>query len=70
MKRRNIICLLLMAILYSCSLDYENTETINPDNVWSNKTMINSFLTDIYGRMLPGWPINANGTDEGMNNPT
>ena len=69
--KRNIICSLLLAVLCgSCSLDYENTGTINPDNVWQDETMINSFLTDIYGRMLPGWPINANNTDEGMNGPT
>lgn len=70
MKRKNIIYCLFLAILCSCSLDYENSGTINPDNVWSDKTMINSFLTDIYGRMLPGWPISANNTDEGMNGPT
>lgn len=70
MKRKNIIYCLFLAIFCSCSLDYENSGTINPDNVWSDKTMINSFLTDIYGRMLPGWPISANNTDEGMNGPT
>lgn len=70
MKRNIIIFSLLLATLYGCSLDYENTGTINPGNVWTDKTMVNSFLTDIYGRMMPGWPISANGTDEGMNGPT
>lgn len=70
MKLKNSIYSLLLVIFCSCSLDYENSGTINPDNVWSDKTMINSFLTDVYGRMLPGWPINANNTDEGMNGPT
>lgn len=70
MKRKNIIVSLFLVILCSCSLDYENSETINPENVWTDKTMVNSFLTDIYGRMLPGWPVSANNTDEGMNGPT
>lgn len=70
MKRKNIIFSLFLVILFSCSLDYENSETINPGNVWTDKTMVNSFLTDIYGRMLPGWPVSANNTDEGMNGPT
>lgn len=70
MKQKNILLCLFLAVFFSCSLDYENTGAISPDNVWTDKKMINSFLTDIYGRMLPGWPINANGTDEGMNGPT
>lgn len=70
MKRNKICSLLLAAICGSCSLDYENTGTINPDNVWQNETMINAFLTNIYGKMLPGWPVSANNTDEGMNGPT
>lgn len=70
MKPNIIVVSLFLATLCGCSLDYENTGTINPGNVWTDKTMINSFLTDIYGRMTPGWPIAANGTDEGMNGPT
>lgn len=62
-------CFLLLG-MESCDLDYENEGTINPDNVWTDKTMITGFLTDIYGNMLPGWPISANNTDEGMNGPT
>ena len=70
MKIRTIIYSILLAMTSSCSLDYQNTATISPENVWTDKTMINAFLSDIYGRMLPGWPISANGTDEGMNGPT
>lgn len=71
MINKSIILLnLFLFLLVGCSLDYKNTGVINPDNVWKDKAMINSFLTDIYGSMLPGWPINANGTDEGMNGPT
>lgn len=69
MKTKNILCSLLLILLCGCSLDYENTSVINPENVWKDKTMINAFLTDIYGRMMPGWPISANNTDEGMNGP-
>lgn len=60
---------LLMLGMNSCSLDYENTGAISPDNVWTDKKMINGFLNDIYGRMTPGWPINANNTDEGIDGP-
>lgn len=71
MIRKNILLAgCCFALLGGCSLDYENTGVINPDNVWTDKTMITSFLTDIYGNMLPGWPISANNTDEGMNGPT
>lgn len=71
MKPKKIIYSAITALLLSgCSLDYQNTDTITPDNVWSDKVMINAFMSDIYGRMSPGWPIAANGTDEGMNGPT
>lgn len=67
---KNILILGLFLLgMNSCSLDYENKGAITPDNVWSDKAMITGFLDDIYGRMTPGWPQNANNTDEGMNNP-
>ncbi len=71
MKKKNILVGLCCSLLLSaCSLDYENTEAITPDAVWKDPTMINAFLYDIYGNMMPGWPITANNTDEGMNGPT
>ena len=71
MKKKNIIVGLFCSLLLgSCSLDYENTSTITPDGVWENPDMVNAFLTNIYGSMMPGWPISANNTDEGMNGPT
>lgn len=57
-----------MALLVqSCNLDYQNTTAISPDNVWTDKVMINAFLNDIHGSMMPGWPINGNDSDEGFN---
>lgn len=71
MKKKNIIVGLFCSLLLgSCSLDYENTNAITPDGVWENPDMVNAFLTNIYGSMMPGWPISANNTDEGMNGPT
>lgn len=71
MKKKNILVGLCCSLLLSaCSLDYENTEAITPDAVWKDSKMINAFLNDIYGNMMPGWPITANNTDEGMNGPT
>ena len=69
MKKNILLLGLLLLGMGSCSLDYENTGAISPDNVWSNKIMIDGFLNDIYGRMNPEWPRNANNTDEGMNIP-
>lgn len=71
MKKKNILVGLCCSLLLcACSLDYENTEAITPDAVWKDPTMINAFLYDIYGNMMPGWPITANNTDEGMNGTT
>ena len=71
MNKKNILVGLCCSLLLSaCSLDYENTEAITPDAVWKDPKMINAFLNDIYGNMMPGWPITASNTDEGMNGPT
>ncbi len=61
------VCLGLFCLLTvsSCDLNYENTAAINPDNVWKNPVMINSFLTDIYGGMTPEWA--GGGADESIN---
>lgn len=67
MKRNIFAFCLSLILLCGCDLDYTNTGVISPDNVWSDKTMINAFLTDIYGRMMPGWTYPQNGTDEAMN---
>lgn len=69
MKKNIIVGLFCSLFLGSCSLDYENTEAITPDGVWENADMISAFLTNIYGSMMPGWPVSANNTDEGMNGP-
>lgn len=70
MKKKNILLAgLLLLGMAGCSLDYENTGAISPDDVWKKKDMIDGFLNDIYGRMNPEWPRNANNTDEGMNLP-
>ncbi|MEZ3598284.1 MAG: RagB/SusD family nutrient uptake outer membrane protein [Paramuribaculum sp.] len=61
---------LSLCSLTGCDLDYTNTGAISPDNVWTDQEMISAFLTDIYGSSMPGWPTNANNTDEGMNGPT
>lgn len=67
MKRNIFAFCLSLILLCGCDLDYTNTGAISPDNVWSDKTMINAFLTDIYGNKMPGWSYPQNGTDEAMN---
>ncbi|RPD39940.1 RagB/SusD family nutrient uptake outer membrane protein [Chitinophaga barathri] len=49
-------------------LDYENNNNLNPETVWKDSAMIKAFLSDIYGRMMPGWPFNGNSSDEGISN--
>ncbi|PSL44692.1 putative outer membrane starch-binding protein [Chitinophaga niastensis] len=49
-------------------LDYANQNNLNPNNVWSDSTMIGAFLSDIYGGMMPGWPVSGVNTDEGISN--
>ncbi|HEY9257254.1 RagB/SusD family nutrient uptake outer membrane protein [Chitinophaga sp.] len=64
-------CLLVALILISqaCKkgLDYKNEDAIVPDNVWTDPNMINTYLNDIYGAQMPGWPINGADSDEGLN---
>lgn len=67
MKLLYSVSLGLLLSMAGCSLDYENTSAINPDNVWNSEEMITAFLTDIAGGMMPGWPMDANDSDEGMN---
>lgn len=55
--------------MVSCELDYENTNAINPDNVWSDPTMIKSYVSNIHGGMMPGWPINGHDSDEAVTGP-
>jgi hypothetical protein len=58
--------LFVLLLITACSkLDYKNTSVINPDNVWNDKNLINGFLTDIHGSMMPGWTYD-NSADEGM----
>ena len=71
MKRIKLLAgLLSVFLMYGCSLDYENKGSITPDGVWNNPEMIDAFLANIYGNMMPGWPIASNNTDEGMNGVT
>lgn len=56
-----------MILLTACNLDYEDVSAINPANVWNDKNMINSYLTDIHGGLMPGWPFfGGNNNDEGF----
>ena len=60
--------LLCSFLLTGCDLNFENTNAINPDNVWKDKKMIESYLIDIHGSMMPGWSMTGgNNTDESMN---
>lgn len=62
-------CLVLASVVAvtSCKegLDYENVNTIVPDKVWSDPTLIKGFLDDIHGGLNPGWVFNGADSDEG-----
>ena len=47
-------------------MDYQNVTSINPDNVWSSKNMINAYLSDVYANSMPGWSFYADNSDEAM----
>lgn len=55
-------------ILLSCKkgLDFSNPNSINPSQVWTDPTMIEAYLTDIYGGSMPGWSFDGNTSDEGI----
>ncbi len=56
----------LLASMVSCQLDYMNTEAIDPSGAWGDKTMINAYLTNIYGGLMPGWDFDGDGSDESI----
>lgn len=69
-KKILISCLLGVSLLTQTSckegLNYENVNTIVPDAVWKDAAMINGFLNDIQGGLIPGWSYNNGETsDEG-----
>lgn len=56
-----------LALFTACELDYKDVSAISPENVWTNKNMIVSYLDNIHGGMMPGWPFfNGNNNDEGF----
>jgi len=67
----SLCCVAGMLLPQGCEtdLDYVNTAAISPGDVWNDEKLITGFLTDIHGSMIPGWPVNGNDTDEGMNSP-
>ncbi|QJB31913.1 RagB/SusD family nutrient uptake outer membrane protein [Chitinophaga oryzae] len=68
----SIACAALAAVqLSSCKkgLDYDNVGAMSPENVWKDSTMIQAYLSDIYGGLLPKWPFNGSASDEGISTP-
>jgi len=73
MKYLNKNIFILFALIMfgsSCKkgLDYQNTAAINPNNVWGDSILIKAYLNDVYGGLMPGWPLGSGaGADEGIN---
>lgn len=70
-KIKSVIYLLtglsMVMSIGSCQLDYENTNAINPDNVWKDPVMIKAYVSDVHGALMPGWPTNGSNSDEATN---
>lgn len=64
-----ILAISLFTLSCETDLNYSNTAAISPDNVWNDEKLINAFLTDIHGAMIPSWPYTGNDSDEGINSP-
>jgi len=65
----SLVCAALAVLqLPSCKkgLDYNNVGAISPDNMWKDSIMIQAYLSDIYGGLLPEWPFNGGSSDEGI----
>lgn len=66
-----LVCYSILVLLTTSAckkgLDYENTGTISPDQVWNDPNMIRALLDDIYGGLMPGWSFDGNATDEAYN---
>lgn len=54
----------LLAGMSACQLDYENTSAIDPSGAWGSETMIEAYMTNIYGGLMPGWNFWGDGSDE------
>ncbi len=68
-NKKIIPVLLTMVVFGACKkgLDYQNTNAINPSNVWSDSNMIKAYVSDIYGGSMPGWPLGSGAnSDEGI----
>lgn len=65
---RCFLFVLICSALWSCrpSLDFPNTTAINPDAVWTNESMIQAYLADIYANSMSGWNFSADNSDEAM----
>ncbi|WP_029279651.1 RagB/SusD family nutrient uptake outer membrane protein [Pedobacter borealis] len=69
-KNKIILYIVLIVLGASCKkgLDYQNTAAINSQNVWTDSVLIKSYLNDVYGGLMPRWPIGSSaGADEGLN---
>ncbi len=70
LNKRKCLLFATLVVLGACKkgLDYQNTNAINPDNVWSDSAMIKAYLNDVYGGLMPNWPLGSGASaDEGIN---
>ncbi|SDE10641.1 RagB/SusD family nutrient uptake outer membrane protein [Niabella drilacis] len=65
------ICTAIVMTMTRCKkgLDFNNLSNLNPDLVWTDSTMIKSFLSSVYSGLMPGWPVTGANSDEAINKP-
>jgi len=69
MKSKIIVSIAFCIALFlaGCNkvLDKQDLAAINPSDVWSNATLANAYLNNIYAALMPGNPMSSDdGTDE------
>lgn len=69
--KRNIGVLIItglipLVFLASCTkvLDKNNLGVFGGDNVWTSETMTAAYLNNLYGSLMPGWPVDGSASDE------
>ena len=66
MKRYLIILIAAIFALSGCNLldNVKDLSHYTPDNIWSDETLANAYLNDLYANSFGGWPRDGGNADE------
>lgn len=67
--RRFLVSMLSFMLLFVASCDdvledVENLNAYEPAKTWSNEKLANAYLTNLYAKTIPSWPLNGGSVDE------